>query len=259
MHRMLDMLLRILLAPLAALPRRWRLRLAQLFMEREETRGSPTEALRFLFGVEDAVKQATDRAALAYGHGVHPKHRLTGYHEFFVRNINPGSRVLDVGCGSGEVAADVAARVAGSKVTALDISADSIAMATARHQLANLTFACGDVRGAIPGAPFDVVILSNVLEHIDDRPGLLRHLAQVTSARLFLLRVPLFEREASIALRKELSVPYFSDPSHKIEHTVKELRDELAAAGLRIEREEFRWGEAWVAAVPATRKGDGDA
>lgn len=258
MRRLVDTFLRVVLAPLIIVPRRYRLRLLQLFVEREERRGSPEEALRFLFGAEDALTHAIDRASIAYGRGVHPKHRLTGYHEFFVRNISPGSRVLDVGCGSGEVAADIAARVPGSTVTGIDMSADSIKTAAERHKLANLTFVCADARDETPGGPFDVVILSNVLEHLDERLDLLRRLAAATSAQRFLVRVPLFERNCTVPLRKELSLPYFSDPTHKIEHTVEELRAELSAAGLRIVQEEFRWGEAWVIAVPAARAGDAD-
>ena len=39
--------------------------------------------------------------------GVHPKHRILGYHEFFLNKIENNSKILDIGCGIGEVAFDI--------------------------------------------------------------------------------------------------------------------------------------------------------
>jgi SAM-dependent methyltransferase len=249
MSGILDLVLRCALLLVSLMPRRWRRRLFQLFVEAEERRGRPEEALRWLLRAEDDLARAVDRASVAYGGGVHPKHRLIGYHEFFVRNIRAGERVLDVGCGSGEVAADIAARVPGCHVTGVDLSAERIQRARERHQDSNLVFVQGDVLQTVPPGRFDVVVLSNVLEHVVPRVELLRRLSE-SGARRFLVRVPLFERHWSVPLRKELGLPYLSDPTHQIEYLQEEVRDELRRGGLRPVREELRWGEAWVVAVP---------
>ena len=62
-----------------------------------------------------------DLGAIDYDGGVHAKHRLTRYHDFFVDRIRQGERVLDVGCGKGELAYDIAER-AGAIVVAIDAS-----------------------------------------------------------------------------------------------------------------------------------------
>ncbi len=65
--------------------------------------------------------------------------------------VMTGSQVLDVGCGLGVVGFCIAARVAGCKVTGLDINPELVALANenaARNALADRYLAvCGDVMG----------------------------------------------------------------------------------------------------------------
>lgn len=245
-----DPLARLLLRCTGLLPRRHRLRLLQLFIEREEVLGDTKDALRFLLAAEDDVDRAVNRAAMRYGDGAHPKHRLTEYHQFFIRHIRSGERVLDVGCGGGEVAADVAAQIPGCFVTGIDCDGAQVRRARERHPRPNLRFIEGDALRDTPEERFDVVILSNVLEHIQDRIPLLQRLRQVTQAGRFLIRVPLFQRHWHVPLRKELGLPHFSDPTHVVEHSPEEIREELRAAGLRPVVEERLWGEIWLVAEP---------
>ena len=50
-------------------------------------------ALVELLELERVISGQIDLAALQYGDGVHVKHRLTRYHDFFVNRINPGERI----------------------------------------------------------------------------------------------------------------------------------------------------------------------
>ena len=83
------------------------------------TRQPPTRALRDLLEVETALDGLIDEAAAALDGGIHAKHRLTGYHEFFVARIRPGERVLDLGCGTGAVAFTLASR-GGARVEGIE-------------------------------------------------------------------------------------------------------------------------------------------
>jgi hypothetical protein len=98
-----------------------------------------------------------------------------------------------------------------------------------------------------------VVVLSNVLEHIKDRVGLLKALMATTMARRFLIRVPLFERDWKLAMRRELGVNYYSDPDHKIEPRESEFRSEMAQAGLAVDELITPWGEIWAMMSPLER------
>lgn len=86
--------------------------------------------------------------------------------------LEPGQRLLDVGCGPGTITADLAALVAPGEVVALEREASVLdeAMATAGERgLTNVTPLAGDVyRLDAPEDSFDVVHAHQVLQHLAD-------------------------------------------------------------------------------------------
>jgi len=243
------------------------------------------DAARFLFAL-DAELYPTQgefaRRAEAERTGdpdaPHPKHRLTGYHDFFCDRVAPGDRVLDVGCGFGDVALDLARR-RGAAVLGVDKLHDRVRTAARRTADAGLTgladFALGDatdpatwrqlapdVAADPPTTPpadrphpaadrrFDVVVLSNVLEHIDDRPALLAALARRFEPRLILVRVPAIDRDWRVAYKREIGLDWRLDDDHRLEYTDATLRDEFAAAGLALASLDRRWGELYAVGQP---------
>lgn len=212
-----------------------------------ESRGSkPADALRRLFPLQDRLDWIINERAMAYGDNVHPKHRLMRYHDFFVDRIATGSRVLDIGCGYGAVARSIAMRVPNSTVVGVELDQGRLSQARAGDVPANLSFVEADARRNLPPGPWDVVVLSNILEHIEDRVGFLRDILLQAAPQRILIRVPLFERDWKLPLRRELGIGYFSDAEHFIEHRLDELRDELLAAGLMPVETIALWGEIWT-------------
>jgi SAM-dependent methyltransferase len=201
--------------------------------------------LRLLLRLDNLLYRWTSRAAVAYGGGRHPKHRLTGYHEFFTTRVRPGDRVLDVGCGEGALARDLL-RVPGVTVTGVDHDGAALHAARAGGVDARLTFVEADARRP-PAGDYTVVILSNVLEHLEDRPAFLRAIVARTGAGRVLIRVPLFERDWRVPLKRELGVDHRLDADHKTEHTLADFEREVAAGGLVLEECRVRWGEIWAA------------
>ncbi|MBF0353684.1 MAG: class I SAM-dependent methyltransferase [Alphaproteobacteria bacterium] len=209
---------------------------------------SAFEGLRFLFRLDNRLYEFQSRLAKDYGQGEHPKHRLTRYHDFFVTRLRQGERVLDVGCGQGQLAYAMASQ-ASALVTGIDLRPDNIDVANARFSHPRLSFTVGDAQGdGLPSGQFDTVVLSNVLEHLPERPIFLRRLLAFTGAHRALLRVPMFERDWRIPLKQELGIDWRADPTHEIEHTRDSFVEEVEAAGLTITEELIRWGEIWVAA-----------
>ena len=49
--------------------------------------------------IKDNLNLVINERALKYGNGIHPKHILTKYHDFFTDNILNGENILDIGCG----------------------------------------------------------------------------------------------------------------------------------------------------------------
>jgi len=209
---------------------------------------TPADGLRLLFGLESDIYQAQGQLAVAYGGGTHTKHRHTRYHEFFAERTGKAERVLDVGCGNGALAHDIAEQ-AGADVVGIDLSAEMLEQARARYSHPRVEYRVGDAMKDMPDGAFDVVVLSNVLEHLDERPALLRRIREQTRAKRFLIRVPLFERDWRVPLKKELGVEWRLDGDHKTEYTLESFADEMAEAGLEIVHQEVRWGEIWAEAA----------
>lgn len=94
----------------------------------------------------------------------------------------PGQRLLDAGCGVGEVARALAARVASDgEVVAVDASAVTVAAAAARHDGGAVRYEVADVL-SLPFADgeFDGVRCERVLQHVSDPDTAIRELTRVT-------------------------------------------------------------------------------
>ncbi|MBF0353715.1 MAG: class I SAM-dependent methyltransferase [Alphaproteobacteria bacterium] len=208
--------------------------------------GPANMSLRHLFQVQDDIDRLFSERATNYGGGVNPKHRLTSYHDFFVERVPDGARVLDIGCGIGEVARTIAQRRPDVSVVGVDSDPAILAKGRRRAMPGNLRLIEGDATRGLPDGPWDVVVLSNVLEHIEDRSKFLQSIRKQACTARMLIRVPLFERHWHMPLRKELGIDFRSDPTHYIEHSLAEFDDEMAQAGLRIVERKTLWGEIWA-------------
>ncbi len=214
--------------------------------------GAPGESLARLFRLWNDLDRIVNERATAYGDGENPKHRLTGYHDFFAERIPDGGRVLDIGCGIGAVARTIATRHPEAHVTAVDCDPRVLEKARALDNPSNLVFVEGDATRDLEPEHWDVVVLSNVLEHMDGRVAFLRALVDRNTPGRILIRVPMFERHWHNPLRKELGIGFFSDPSHRIEHTMAQFDSEMAEAGLEIIQCRTLWGEIWAHCEPRT-------
>ncbi len=217
-----------------------------------ESRGSKSySGLIRLFELKKNLEWVINERSIAYDKGVHPKHRLTNYHNFFIDRINDGEVVLDVGCGQAIVAASIANVRKNSLIMGIDINKDNIRKGKNlinSKKLRNVKLICGDINDQ-KELRVDKIILSNVLEHIDNRIEFIENLKLITKAKYFLIRVPLFERDWQIPLMRELGIEYFSDNDHKIEHSIMEFKKEMSDSKLIIKEMETLWGEIWVSCV----------
>ncbi|MEM8857642.1 MAG: methyltransferase domain-containing protein [Chloroflexota bacterium] len=208
----------------------------------------PKWLITTLFRIDRIMYYLQQQAAGRYGGGIHPKHRLMNFHQFFTHRIEPYETVLDIGCGVGVLANSIAQT--GAKVTGIDFSEKNLNKAKDRFDGPNIKFVYGDVLKTEFHDPFDAVVMSNVLEHLPGRPEFLRRVTSSVKPKRFLIRVPLFERDWRVALKKELGVEYRLDPTHEIEYTQEGFAAEMADAGLEITYMEIRWGEIWAELRP---------
>ena len=203
-----------------------------------------------LFALRDKLDWIINERAMIYGGGEHPKHRLIGYHDFFIEHIADGDSVLDVGCGYGAVSRSIANAYPNSRVMGVDQDKEKLILARSADNPSNLSFVEADAVISVPKGPWTAVVLSNVLEHIVDRVEFLKLLQRSTSASRFLIRVPLFERDWQMAMRRELRVDFRSDDDHKIEHTLNEFLFEIYESGMKPLELRSIWGEIWADCRP---------
>ena len=136
----------------------------------------------------------SDRAPNDYalGHNHDELQRLIGQSRFLgelteevlrAAGIGPGMRVLDVGCGAGDVAF-LAATLVGSEgsVIGVDRSVEAIALARRRAAdvgLANVSFVTQDLQDLATQARFDAIVGRLVLMYFPEPDALLRRLLEL--------------------------------------------------------------------------------
>jgi 2-polyprenyl-3-methyl-5-hydroxy-6-metoxy-1,4-benzoquinol methylase len=172
---------------------------------------------------------------------IHPRHLIGGsWHFWYLDHLSDTDRVLDVGCANG-AHSFAAARFAAS-VVGVDLDATELARATSRasvEKVENVNFTRADLSEPaqlmeIADAPFDAILLLDVLEHLCERTSLLRHLRDLLQpqGKLF-VSVPNRETPYRKLLRR-LGGFAFSDPDHKVEYTEVTIEAELREAGFAI-------------------------
>jgi SAM-dependent methyltransferase len=169
-----------------------------------------------------------------------------------------GRRVLDLGCGAGQLARHLAARGA-AEVFGVDASERMLALARAEYAHPRLTYQQRTIEEvAFPAARFDLVVSSLVFHYVDDYPGLVRRIATwlapggvlvySTEHPIYTARLPgdgwvvddagrrtgwSLDRYADEGAREET---WFVPGVRKVHRTMATLMNSLVEAGLTIER-----------------------
>jgi 2-polyprenyl-6-hydroxyphenyl methylase/3-demethylubiquinone-9 3-methyltransferase len=131
-------------------------------------------------------------------HGLQPPDfALRG--RFLLGYVTPGDRVLDVGCGEGRFAAELAR--AGAQVVGIDVAEEPLRRARARHPELDLRIVQGEGPWQLPDAGFELVWAGEVIEHVADTAAWLSEVRRVLrpGGRL-LLSTPAHGRLALLGL-----------------------------------------------------------
>jgi SAM-dependent methyltransferase len=114
------------------------------------------------------------------------------------QNLAPKT-VCDVGCGAGQVLAELQARLPSDCVCwGYDVSPDALAMSSGRGN-DNLRFRMRDIRKDECDTYFDLLLMLDVFEHVEDYMGLLRSVRSKAKQKLF--HIPL-DLSVQAVLRK---------------------------------------------------------
>jgi len=181
--------------------------------------------------------------------GIHPKHRIMKYKEWFLDNIQKDWVVLDVGCNTGMMPQMMSNKA--NFVYGIEIEEKHIIEAKKQREEENIEFICADATSFdySPLKPIDCVTLSNVLEHIEYRVEFLKKLINLIKwkeKKRLLIRVPMIDREWIAVYKKELGLEYRLDNTHYTEYTFEQLQDELLQSGVEILSYHVKFGEIYA-------------
>ncbi|UTI64227.1 class I SAM-dependent methyltransferase [Paraconexibacter antarcticus] len=171
---------------------------------------------------------------------------LSAAHRLMADAVPPGSRVLDVGCSTGYLAAVLGAT--GCQVVGIEQDEGAAGRARARDALsAVLTGSVDDedVRArAAEHGPYDAIVCGDVLEHLPDPEATLRALAtQLAPGGRVVVSVPNIAhwtgRRALVRGRFPRAEHGLFDATHLRWFTRSSAHDLVTAAGLRVTGERF--------------------
>lgn len=124
----------------------------------------------------------------------------------------PGGRIVDLGCGTGELTAAAHARLGTGEALGIDSSPSMLADA-AGLEVPGLRFAAGDLAGPPPDPPWDVVLANASLHWAEDHPAVLgRWRAALAPGGQLAVQVPANRDHPSHAtIREVLAEPPFDE------------------------------------------------
>lgn len=161
--------------------------------------------------------------------------------KFIMDFINQSHSVLDIGCGQGILSMVIAEKA--NKVVAVDHNVDSIEKAKKESRSHNLQFVCADAVNYLRTEQlfFDIMILSHVLEHLDEPKEFLKQFKKHFC--YIYIEVPDFDNSYLNQYRKDLGMPHlFSDADHIFEFDRDDIAEILDSSNLEMISSEFRYG-----------------
>jgi 2-polyprenyl-6-hydroxyphenyl methylase/3-demethylubiquinone-9 3-methyltransferase len=118
---------------------------------------------------------------------------------FLLARVRPGTHVLDVGCGEGRFAAELAR--AGASVVGIDVAQEPLRRARMSYPELDLRLVAAEGPWPLPDAAFDLVWAGEVIEHVADTASWLSEVRRVLRpGGTLLLTTPAHERLTRLRL-----------------------------------------------------------
>jgi SAM-dependent methyltransferase len=152
---------------------------------------------------------------------------------FILKHISTNHTVLDLGCKYGEITNEIAHKA--HQVVGIDFDADAIKKANLTYQRSNLSFEYGEALTYLNKSQlsFDVLILSHILEHLDDPDQFLK--SHVAHFKYVYIELPDFDKSLLNHYRRDMKNNLiYSDPDHISEFDREELFTLIESNGLEV-------------------------
>ena len=84
--------------------------------------------------MENRLYLLEGKTSIDYGNSIHTKHRHINYHKYFIKNLSPEEKVLDIGYGNGFMDYDIVNQVPNVKVFGIDLNKENINFARLHYK-----------------------------------------------------------------------------------------------------------------------------
>lgn len=186
--------------------------------------------------------------------GEHPKHRLIKYKDYFFDRVDNDDVVLDIGSNTGSITFHLSKKA--HHCYGIEIDKAHHLIAVKKNNKKNVEFINSDatIYNYSQLMPISVIVMSNVLEHIENREQFLDDILRKISWKRnkipkLLIRVPMIDRDWITLYKHNIGVEWRLDPTHFVEYTMDELTAELKNVNIFIEDAKVRFGEAYLSCV----------
>ena len=169
---------------------------------------------------------------------------------FLKDKIPVQAKVLDLGCGYGEISSKLGQFC--REVVGIDINSLKIQVACNKYASANVNFICSDALLYLNSnsLKFDVLILSHVLEHLDEPFVLLKNFKKYFN--YIYIEIPDFESTYFNIIKEKFNMPLnYTDEDHIYEFDRDEMKELFESLKLQVLNSEFRNGvmRYWVQSI----------
>jgi len=175
----------------------------------------------------------------AYSFDEHPVRKFSK--KFILDNIHANDTVLDLGCKHGDISFYIAQKA--KEVVGIDLDKTAIDKAKEKNKRSNLNFYNQEALEFLKqnSKQFDTLILSHILEHLDDPKSFL--LQFKSFFKQIYIELPDYDRYYLNHYRKDqkLSLIY-TDDDHITEFDRDELKTLLMECDIKIIKEDYRFG-----------------
>jgi ubiquinone/menaquinone biosynthesis methyltransferase len=157
---------------------------------------SPDDKRRYVRGLFATIADRYDLITVLLSGGLDRrwKQRLAAFTPH-----TAGTRALDLACGTGDIAFELASR--GARVTGLDITIRMLELASAKSRSGNIAFVAGDMMALpFPARSFDVITTGYGLRNVPVLPTAIAEIARVLRPGGVALSLD-FDRPSNAAVR----------------------------------------------------------
>ena len=146
-------------------------------------------------------------------------------------NLDNNSKILDVGCGEGSTLLYL--NDESNKLYGMDISEEAIELS--KNNLMDATYFLGDItkKETLPDQKFDLIICSEVLEHITDDAVAIEHISSLLEKGGYLI--------ITVPHRKDYWTKTDTKSGHVRRYEISEIKNKVNKSGFKI-KELITWG-----------------